>query len=77
MQTAKYIKTVEVNDPDTNGVVELAVYKHQNGGMFAIDSSFIDQVADNVLEDDRAIIVDPFFDVMELKSEAEFLILND
>lgn len=77
MQTAKYVKTIEVNDPDTNGVVELAVYKHQNGGMFAIDSSFVDQVADNVLDDDRAIIVDPFFEVLELKSEAEFLILND
>lgn len=77
MQKAKYIKIVEVNDPDTDGVVELAVYKHENGGMFAIDSSFVDQVADMILNDDRAIIVDPFFDLHDLKDESQYLILED
>ena len=44
--TAKFVKEIEVVDPDTKGTVHLAVYKHENGGMFAIDSSFIDQVPD-------------------------------
>lgn len=48
---AKFVKEVTVQDPDTDGDVELAVYKHENGGMFAIDSSYIDQVLDD--EEDR------------------------
>jgi hypothetical protein len=52
--TAKFVKEIKVKDPDTKGVIHLSVYKHQNGGMFAIDSSFIDQV----VEDDP--IYDPF-----------------
>jgi len=77
MQTAKFIKQIEVTDPDTNGAVSLAVYKHENGGMFAIDDTFVEQEADNILDDDRAIIVDPFFDVLDLKDESQYLILED
>lgn len=77
MQKAKYVKVVTVIDPDTKGEVDLAIYKHENGGMFAVDSSFVDQVADLVLGDDRAIIVDPFYDVNELKDESQYLILED
>lgn len=68
-QRAIYIEQLTVRDPDTGGNVHLAVYKHENGGMFAIDSSFIEQVPD---EDEgydpenelgltsRCSIVDPF-----------------
>jgi len=58
MNKAKYVNQISVIDPDTKGEVELAVYKHINsGGMFAIDSSFIDQIFD---EDEKVIISDPF-----------------
>jgi hypothetical protein len=56
MKTAKYVKVVIVQDPDTNGIVQLEVYKHQNGGMFAMDSSYLEQVC----EDDDPTIPDPF-----------------
>ena len=61
MHTAKFVKVVSVTDPDTKGLVELSIYKHQNGGMFAIDSSFLDQVV-NTDDFDRAIIPDLFSD---------------
>jgi hypothetical protein len=78
MSNAKFVKEIMVTDPDTQGEVHLAVYKHENGGIFAIDSSFVEQIADGILEDDRAIIVDPFYDVFELKDgEPLYLILKD
>jgi hypothetical protein len=40
---AKYITEIVVEDPDTGGLVELEVYKHENGGIFAIDTSFLDR----------------------------------
>jgi len=40
---AKFVKEITVTDPDTDGNVELFVFKHENGGMFAIDSSYIEQ----------------------------------
>ena len=57
MNTAKFVKEITVQDPDTGGDVEMEVYKHQNGGMFAIDSSFLDQVHD---DDTYPVIPDPF-----------------
>lgn len=56
MNTAKFVKEITVQDPDTGGDVELAIYKHQNGGMFAVDSSFIEQC----LGDDEDRIPDVF-----------------
>ena len=58
---AKFVKEIKVKDPDTHGIVHLAVYKHQNGGMFAIDSSFIEQCRDDF--DDP--IYDPFAEMGE------------
>lgn len=65
MRVAKFVKEITVIDPDSKGEVELSVYKHENGGMFAIDSSFLDQ---NIMSDDfdRPIISDPFNDIEEL-----------
>ena len=63
---AKFVTEITVIDPDTKMKIELAVYKHENGGMFAIDSSFVEQVApnDELLEmqgdDITCMIMDPF-----------------
>lgn len=56
---AKLVKTIDVTDPDSHGIVTLEVFKHQNGGMFAIDSSYLEQV---VFGDDESSgsIYDPF-----------------
>lgn len=40
---AKFVKEITVIDPDTKGEVSMSVFKHDNGGMFALDSSFIEQ----------------------------------
>lgn len=64
--TAKFVKEISVIDPDSGSEVHMAVYKHEGGGMFAIDSSFIDQVlserADNG-ETEYLSIYDPFGDM--------------
>lgn len=59
MKTANFIKEIIVIDPDSKGEVEIEIYKHENGGIFAIDSSFLDQVA-RTDDFDRPIIPDPF-----------------
>lgn len=42
---AQYVKFIEVTDPDTGAEVELEVYKDpESGAMFAIDSTFLEQV---------------------------------
>lgn len=62
MSKAKFVTTIKVKDPDQFGSVELSVYKHEGGGMFAIDSSFLDQVA-RTDEDENLVIPDPLCDV--------------
>lgn len=63
----KFIKTIKVVDPDSKGIVIVEIYKHENGGMFGIDQSYIDQV----LDEDSPTIPDMF-------SEGEhFLELTD
>jgi hypothetical protein len=59
---AKFVEEVVSTDPDTNLPVHLAVYKHENGGMFAMDSSFIEHVAQEPFDDDdiTVMINDPF-----------------
>ena len=56
---AKFVKEIVVTDPDSNAPVELSVFKHDNGGMFAIDSSYIVQV---LPEEGDCWIPDPFSD---------------
>ena len=56
--TGMYVKEITVTDPDSKLEVELAVFKHSNGGMFAIDSSFI--VECTGADDDIPEIQDPF-----------------
>lgn len=57
IKTAKLVTEIVVNDPDTNAPVQLSVFKHQGGGMFALDSSFIDQCTD---DDEQVMLADPF-----------------
>ena len=60
--TAKFIKEIVIQDPDTGGDVHVAMYKHQNGGILGIDSSFITQMLDDVEDAD---IYDPFAEMGE------------
>jgi len=71
MTTAKLVREITVIDPDSKGEVELSVYKHENGGMFAIDSSFLDQCCD---EDSYPIIPDPFGGVLMKDHELVMLV---
>ena len=57
--SAEYVKEVTVKDPDSGGYVEMTVMKHENGGMFAVDSSYLDQCFD---DDTDPMIQDPFND---------------
>jgi len=56
---AKYVKDIVIQDPDTGGDVDVTIFKHPGGGLFGIDASYIDQVAD---EDTHGnpVIKDPF-----------------
>jgi hypothetical protein len=62
MKKAYFVTEVKVVDPDTKNEIEVAIYKHENGGMFGIDSSFLDQVA-RTDDFDRPIVPDPLTDV--------------
>jgi len=42
---AIYIKDIVIQDPDTGGNVEVTLFKHEGGGIFGLDASYIDQVA--------------------------------
>ena len=61
MNTAKFVREINVTDPNTMEKVELQLYLHKNGGMFAIDSSYIESL-DGIDEDDDITceIPDPF-----------------
>jgi hypothetical protein len=74
MKTAQFVVELTVIDPDTKAPVELEVYKHENGGMFAVDSSFLDQVA-RTDDYDRPIIPDPLTDV-EDEAIGEVILFN-
>lgn len=62
---AKFVRLIGDNDPDTGGHVEMAIYKHENGGLFAIDASYLEQVADENDELDCYVINDPFAPIGE------------
>jgi hypothetical protein len=61
MKEARFVKEITVIDPDTGSEIELEVYKHENGGMFAIDSSYLETLED---DDKSTCIPDPFTDVL-------------
>jgi hypothetical protein len=41
LEEAKFVTHLNVTDPDTQLPVNISVFKHLNGGMFAVDSSFL------------------------------------
>jgi len=61
---ANYIKDIVIQDPDTGGYVEVTLFKHEFGGIFGLDASWIEQVAE---EDDQGIPMcnDPLADLGE------------
>ena len=63
--TAKFVCETPVTDPDTGSIVHIAVYKQSNGGMFAIDSSYLDQIID----DENGIIPNIFEEESEFYTE--------
>ena len=70
MNTAKFVKEIIVDDPD-GGTIELSLFKHENGGMFALDSSYIVQV---LPEEGDCLIPDPFVDDYNADTTAEVLL---
>jgi hypothetical protein len=60
MQKAIFVTEITVVDPDTNGNVSISIFKHENGGMFGIDSSFYEQdLCDEDDEDSPVYCNDP------------------
>ena len=57
INTATFVTQVTVNDPDYNAPVEMSVMKHEGGGMFAIDSSYL---VECFPDDIDPILDDPF-----------------
>jgi metal-dependent HD superfamily phosphatase/phosphodiesterase len=57
MRNAKFVTEISIIDPDSKEPVDIEVYKHPNGGIFAIDSSYLEQ---NYDDDVNPNITDPF-----------------
>jgi len=56
--SAEFVTEIMVKDPDSKLKVEMSVFKHnESGGMFAVDSSYLDQCFD---DDTNPVIDDPF-----------------
>ena len=48
MNKACFVSEVKVGDPDTNGQVDIAIYKDsESGGMFGVDSSYLMTLSDD------------------------------
>ncbi len=76
MKTARFVREITVIDPDSKGKVKLSIYKHEGGGLFGIDSSFLDQVV-NTDDYDRPIVPDPFSDTDAKEEKIEHVVLFD
>jgi len=63
---AKFVKYIEEPDPDTGGTVQMVLYKHEGGGLFAIDASYLEQVATEHETEDCYVIPDPLSNIDEL-----------
>ena len=63
---AKFVTYIEANDPDTGAIVQMGLYKHEGGGLIAIDESYLEQVATEHETEDCYVIPDPLSDVDEL-----------
>lgn len=72
MNIAKFVEEITVTDPDSGAPVELSVFKHPNGGMFAVDSSYLDQCFDDVMD----IVLPDFMEANTLGETMETLMLE-
>ena len=64
----EYVSDVIVKDPDTGGDVDVEIWKDQtSGGMFGVDSSFIEQVRD--VDIPSPFTANEFFD---MRDEADY-----
>ena len=64
INTADFVKEINVEDPDSKLEVGMSVFKHvQSNAMFAIDSSYLDQ---NFDDGNDPVIPDPFNNEYEL-----------
>ena len=67
MRKALLVSEVTVVDPTTEGEVQVSIFKDEtSGGMFGIDSSYIEQ---NFDEDEDVIIKSPFNEGQEVLLE--------
>lgn len=57
IRNAEYVTWTEVRDPDVDVMVEICIFKHDNGGMFSVDASFLEQ---NFEDQDDCIVPDVF-----------------
>jgi len=73
INNAKLVCQVTVIDPDSKGEVDMSVYKHENGGMFAVDSSYLEQVCD---EDSYPVVPD-VFSANGVVGKVHFVMLQD
>lgn len=62
MKQAIFVTGITVQDPDTGADVHLEVFKHQNGAMFAIDSSYLESIGDICDEEEDNVVVADMFD---------------
>lgn len=74
MKQATFVTEINVIDPETLAPVHISIYKHENGGMFGIDSSYIEQGLDDEDELGSFPIADPFAD---LDGKTKCVMLND
>ena len=66
MNKAMFVQEVTVIDPDTQSPVQVSIYKDPtSGGMFGIDSSFVEQV----LECEDSAVIEPFGNTSVLLGE--------
>lgn len=61
LNKADYVGESTTIDPDTGNEITIAIFKHQNGGMFAIDSSYLEQCFDTELSNYDSIIIPDLF----------------
>lgn len=76
MSKAYFVSDFISIDPDTKADIDMCLYKHEGGGMFAVDFSYLDQVAD-IDEEDNYIIPDPFvigeFEALTLIHDSKYM----
>jgi len=68
---AKFIKTIVVTDPDDRGDVEVTLFKHENGGIFGVDSSYLIYLEGSEFEEDELITLPDVF------NEGEKVVLDN